>query len=866
MDDKVTRIILNQFQHEDDLELEFRKKFDLKSKNIFVALYLAIAEKCDLANGIIDQSLNTIEMRSDKKLKYGNVNYYKKIKFNNGKKVGNPEFIKKTLLNRRVNPAMDYKLVLCKEEVIEKINTDDSQVFRVKLRNSFSCNDWRYDFTLSKSIDKQTMTDINKLRDELKKMLFPITSENFIENAPFEHSDEYEFEMEYIGDKDKMRPSKLMEFEELLAKVDPNIYVKTEMDEVIEDLARVIKYRRLGGIRKNLSIKVLTNNPITLDKRTYWNDVYPDVNQYYICDKTDGIHCMVWIKPGADEAIVITDKIEAKIPLEKSSVIKGDIVIDGEWVDGKVVYPFDLLVYEGNNITGNKFSDRLAKFAQAIKPLGKFAKEKNFEKISKTSLSQMIKKHWKPNQTKPYSIDGLIFTPADGKYYDMKIYKWKPMSHLTIDFLIKKAPKQLLGTQPYISQKGLHLYLLFVGISSNMMDMLGLRKIPCYRDLFPEIENTKMYFPIQFSPSDEPYTYIYYSKENLDGQIGEFGYNVDKHEWKLLRIRTDRLEDMRLGNYYGNDYRIAEFTWRQYYNPIDVDYLTKPTGGYFKVSSDEHKPARAFGSFVKSKIMDRYRGENWLIDLASGKGQDLFRVADLKIKNALFIDNDIDALDELNYRKFGLHKTHSKLNINVLHADLNDNYRINVDKIMQFGIPPSGVNAVMCNLAIHYMIESDSALTNFIELISNILAPGGIFTFTTFNGQAVFDLLKSLPKGQKEWVAYDGEVKKYAIKKVYSSGTFQKNGQKIEVMLPFSDGEYMSEYLVNIDHVIRQFSRHGYKVEFNTSYSRMLRKFEAENKTMYQRMSDADKKWMGLYQIVSLYRVKKYSAKEMKAT
>jgi hypothetical protein len=72
----------------------------------------------------------------------------------------------------------------------------------------------------------------------------------------------------------------------------------------------------------------------------------------------------------------------------------------------------------------------------------------NFIEITNIKIKPFIKlnseyriqiKEFK-KQKKTYETDGIIFTPADGFYISMKVYKYKPPQHLTIDFLIKKYP------------------------------------------------------------------------------------------------------------------------------------------------------------------------------------------------------------------------------------------------------------------------------------------------------------------------------------------------------------------------------------------------------------------------------------------
>ena len=52
------------------------------------------------------------------------------------------------------------------------------------------------------------------------------------------------------------------------------------------------------------------------------------------------------------------------------------------------------------------------------------------------------------------------------------------------------------------------------------------------------------------------------------------------------------------------------------------------------------KASRSYNSFVKSEIFNRFRGTEWVMDLASGKGQDFFRYSSNNMKNIVFLEID----------------------------------------------------------------------------------------------------------------------------------------------------------------------------------------------------------------------------------
>ena len=84
--------------------------------------------------------------------------------------------------------------------------------------------------------------------------------------------------------------------------------------------------------------------------------------------------------------------------------------------------------------------------------------------------------------------------------------------------------------------------------------------------------------------------------------------------------------------------------------------------------NDFYKAQRSFNSFVKTFALESIISEqlndknqtDFVIDLASGKGQDLARLSNLDFKSGLFIDNDKNALSELLNRKHHLKTRNNK--------------------------------------------------------------------------------------------------------------------------------------------------------------------------------------------------------------
>ena len=155
------------------------------------------------------------------------------------------------------------------------------------------------------------------------------------------------------------------------------------------------------------------------------------------------------------------------------------------------------------------------------------------------------------------------------------------------------------------------------------------------------------------------------------------------------------------------------------------------------------------------------------------------------------------------------------------------------------------------NFAIHYILTDNQSLTNLVKLVDHYLKPGGLFIFTCFDGERVFDFLKATPTDQSLDLQEPGdEDSKYSIKKLYKDKTFKPNGLQISVIHPFSAGEYYQENLVGINWVLESFKKSGYTVLQNSSFGDWLDKFEKFDRKL--KLSDADKIYVSLYSYVTI--------------
>jgi SAM-dependent methyltransferase len=78
----------------------------------------------------------------------------------------------------------------------------------------------------------------------------------------------------------------------------------------------------------------------------------------------------------------------------------------------------------------------------------------------------------------------------------------------------------------------------------------------------------------------------------------------------------------------------------------------------------------------------------------------------------------------------------------------------------------TGVDAVVCMFALHYFFKDMGTLDGLVRNIADTLAVGGHFIGCCFDGDAVFRMLRGLPRGAAR-VGKEGETPIWSIKKLY---------------------------------------------------------------------------------------------------
>jgi SAM-dependent methyltransferase len=588
----------------------------------------------------------------------------------------------------------------------------------------------------------------------------------------------------------------------------------------------------------------------------------------YIAGKTDGQRALVLCEDGVCKIITATDvDIVANSNKTQITILDCELTTVG---DKRHLYVFDVIMNQGEHSHRNVFSQRINIDLAKIKPTGYTIELKPFTKVAEASMETFKKIYIPPHN------EGLILISDDAPYAFTKTYKWKPITHNTIDFLIKACPKQLINVDPFKPRAGHDLWLLFTTISLDQQQQLGINLIPAWKLLFTDVNLFGNKIPVQFTPAINPLAYICYlptSSNVNDGDIVEMraldGFDTIP-KWELVRTRPDRKDEP---GFYGNNYKIASDIYLNYIDVFNFEDLWKYNPGYFeKNKSDIYVAPNKYRRYLIKHLFDKYiKNAKWVIDAAAGRGADLHLYKQECVENLLAIDIDPTAISELVRRRneiTGYNKQRMRApskcvqstSLHALVADLRTPSDVLIPRIIQSRPPERGYDAVVINFAIHYLCESDDNIRNFLITVARLLAPEGVFIFTTMDGEAIVNLLSEHKiKPGMEWVVSSGDgpdvVTKYSIKRLYDTDKLTKTGQKISVLLPMS-GEMREEPLCNIKNIISMARKMNLELVESADFSTLYDAYARDYPDVYAKITPDDKIYNNLH-TYAVFRRKK---------
>ena len=796
--------VISQYKKEvikKDVNAELEVRFKGISYNVFKHIYTKLSANI---TPTLTQRISVIKAGPKSMSNKLNLSLIREIDFNMGSK--SEKFLSK-------NPLIsfkgtNYQINLSLEKPEKKFNQDNDVLIRIKIRMTFVKVPWRIDMTMVISLSGNQIEQLPKYVDKYCKK--SITKDDFIS---LRDGFSYEIEAEFDNSVE-LTETEINNIITYINEFMPAEDVKnTEFHNIIRFVAKILIPipGKLAGIR-NLGLKTLLPQVIALNKSEY-RAIYPPKDMF-ITLKADGIRCLALIKDGKGY-LITNDLKEISTSQSKelyTSQSKELTILDGELLQDGTFIIFDVIIINDKHVYNQDFRSRFTYLDEANKTLAEngfsiYVKpyiylQDDSPKYIKEQIENLI-------STKLHN-DGIIIVDPDNDYINTKTYKWKDAANNTIDFLIKYVKSE---HESLDSKHGKFLHYLFVGITQHLFQKMGLLYPEEYNELFPG-KTEEVFFPTVFSPSDNPNIYKFISNEILDNKIVEMRYANDK--WELVKIRHDRDTELNSGTYYGNMFDTAEMIWSNYIDEFPIEQLWDgPISEYFTtVKKTIYNEQIYMVTKMKEELITSLKGVNTVVDIGIGKGQDLGRYLKLGIKQLIGIDKDRSALTELVRRKYNFAKSKSDIystTINILAADINEGYENVLQSIEKFAVKT--VDAIVCNLAVHYFMSTTETMENFCELVNSLSHQGTKVILTMFSGEKINKLLiENNIKINESWIVHQDLVKKYQIKRLYTSDELEPSGQKIGVLLPFSEGELYEEYLVNIAELTKILLSKGFEL------------------------------------------------------
>lgn len=815
------------------------------------------------------------------------------------------QFMRKTELARSMNEyeGAQHRVHVSWEKPLDRPSHVKETKIRFKLRFSFQLKGmegWQLDLTFMAMPDAALMTrqSDEKFLSTLEEMFFgELDAAHLQKNFTGAN-----LELERTAPLELLQPEELKtRMREVVALIVPFAASNQINERVQMDTAQYfMDGDRLERFRQRPSFKTLLPQVRALTRTTY-REMFPPTG-YLVTDKADGEIAAIVIRGDRVDIVMArtfmeVSQVRARMSRRETSAVMGEVL----WKDPdappsveniRLILLFDVSWFNDRSLLQRVDFDKriellpdraeelrsafkLPAFAKKFFPLGDNNLEKSFMSAMKATAG---------DQT--YEKDGLILYHPRGGFWETRVWKWKPLDKITLDFLAHVAPKSLRALPPYSSgPDGATLLLLYVGVTAGRLDRLNMLRHPKMDEVFPHTllfpEGDREYVPIQFSPPDQPYAYLWFVTEKelgfdpktLSGKIVELGMDTTKESdsefpsWVFHRVREDREGDVRAGRFFGNDLTMTAIpSWLSLRNPLPLKQLWAPEGDpYFEETSDTYFTLRRYNRFVSGQLIHKYfRGAPIVLDLGGGRGADLPRFASAKVGNVLFIEPDRDALTELVLRRVGAVDKWEKLGVYTMPADLRvmdrEQEMIRDIRAHLRDIPGVGeqVGGVFANFSFHYFGVGPNQKP-IATVLKEMVAPGGVFVFTVFDGERIDRLLKGLQVGESWSVREPGAaLPKYQIEKRY-----QKPGPlaQIAVLHPFSNGELYPEPLVLLDEAFfKVFDRAGFTLEARIPFDNYLDQFKSSpegERFHVLKQSEADMQYMKLYEAVVMRRKNK---------
>lgn len=260
-----------------------------------------------------------------------------------------------------------------------------------------------------------------------------------------------------------------------------------------------------------------------------------------------------------------------------------------------------------------------------------------------------------------------------------------------------------------------------------------------------------------------------------------------------------------------DEIKSEEFFHRINQYPVISDSEINIQKNEFRIQKDIEN-VRNFHNWVKEyvlKLAIRKLGNKngiKLLDLAVGRGGDLWKWKKNNIKYVVGFDIDNESINEAKSRYNSI-KDKKNYDYNFYVADLSK------------GLPSLGYNntndlfdIVSCQFAIHYFFKNRESLDNLFQIISVHLKKGGIFIGTTLDGEKIVSLTNGNDFCNDTFCIENIKIKDGVYGNEYTITAGEKNGSHY-----FREKDSV-EYMVSIHELKKIGKKYGLKFDISENF------------------------------------------------
>jgi hypothetical protein len=638
------------------------------------------------------------------------------------------------------------------------------------------------------------------------------------------------------------------------------IYLKKLIDFTFEDLNILHKHlvqflQKNGGYDNNIKNYIVNRTagvlksklrflsdlflpPRVINRTAYFNGILNNLKDSRIASGYNGIDYMAVIDSEKGKLYTFTPTYidDSNITADVGFCLLSLVKVNDSFIIRNVVIENGRIVNQSDTITLNKTIEKFSKLLSMKGVVFTSLSDKNYKKCIDLHKEAINKQN----------VSFIEFSSNRNSYFSNPVHQWTT-KQLTINFLCKACPDEYIKNYGKIPANSV-LYILYLTCNKRDFNYINIKYLPFHDEIFSTTETQGFYFPLQFAPSTNPLAYVFCSSiKDLNNSMVDLTWNQKSDSWDFVNKSTQNTGE------YGDSFKSIETgVWNSFRNPVKYSDLVLPINDinkqmyfpFMKRKNDGHNAIVKLNTFVKNTFIQN-RSDEWVMDFAAGKAQDLWRYRQSDIKNLVMVEIDKDAVDIIMERKYEIYMKQPQ-SLLVLNTDLNLPDKVNLQKIHKL-IPVKKVQYITCMFALHYLTGSLANIKNITSLIGSLLDSRGEFLYTAFDPKKVQSLLK---EHNGQWDVKEDGIRKYSIIQKYKDSDIKdtkKVGWSISLTLPMNPEVYYTESLINETILDTEFKKQKMTLSSEGNFMDFMEQFKKKSPQHIANISANDRIFAGLY-------------------